>query len=53
MVYCVKYFTWEGLHYYMSAKRPYKHILKNLLHEQAGEIIPLLLPGFQVVQALE
>src|SRR5690348_2979925 len=23
----------------MSAKRPYKHILKNLLHEQAGEII--------------
>lgn len=37
----------------MNAKRPYKHILKNLLHEQAGEIIPLLLPGFQIVQTLD
>jgi hypothetical protein len=25
----------------MNAKRPYKHILKNLLHELASEIIPL------------
>ncbi|MGH2498211.1 MAG: hypothetical protein ACRDIV_26240 [Ktedonobacteraceae bacterium] len=37
----------------MNAKRPYKHILKNLLHEQAAEIIPLLLPGFQVERALD
>jgi hypothetical protein len=37
----------------MGAKRPYTHILKNLLHEQAGEIIPLLLPEFQVKQALD
>lgn len=37
----------------MSSKRPYKHILKNLLHEQATEIIPLLLPGFQVVKVLD
>jgi len=37
----------------MNAKRPYKHILKNLLHEQADEIIPLLLPGFQVKQVLD
>lgn len=37
----------------MNAKRPYKHILKNLLHEQAGEILPLLLPGFQVTQVLD
>ena len=40
-------------HTQMSAKRPYKHILKNLLHEQASEIIPLLLPGFQVTQVLD
>ena len=37
----------------MNAKRPYKHILKNLLHEQASEIIPLLLPRFQVKQVLD
>jgi hypothetical protein len=37
----------------MNVKRPYKHILKNLLHEQASEIIPLLLPGFQVKQVLD
>lgn len=37
----------------MNGKRPYKHILKNLLHEQATEIIPLLLPGFQVTQVLD
>lgn len=37
----------------MSSKRPYKHILKNLFHEQATEIIPLLLPGFQVEKVLD
>jgi hypothetical protein len=37
----------------MNGKRPYKHILKNLLHEQASEIIPLLLPGYQVRQVLD
>ncbi len=36
----------------MISKRPYKHILKNLFHEQATEIIPLLLPGFRVEQVL-
>src|SRR5438876_7801686 len=36
----------------MNRKRPYKHILKNLFHEQATEIIPLLLPGYQVKQVL-
>ncbi len=37
----------------MNSKRPYKHILKNLFHEQAIEIIPLLLPGYQVKQVLD
>jgi len=37
----------------MKSKRPYTHILKNLLHEQATEIVPLLLPGFQVKQVLD
>ncbi len=37
----------------MNSKRPYKHILKNLLHEQATEIIPLLLPGYRVEQVLD
>jgi hypothetical protein len=37
----------------MNAKRPYKHLLKNLLHEQATEIIPLLLPGYGVEQVLD
>ncbi len=37
----------------MNSKRPYKHILKNLFHEQATEIIPLLLPGYQVDQVLD
>ncbi len=37
----------------MNSKRPYKHILKNLFHEQATEIIPLLLPGYQVKQVLD
>lgn len=36
----------------MNAKRPYKHILKNLFHEQATELIPLLMPGFWVKQVL-
>lgn len=37
----------------MNKRRPYQHILKNLLHEQAAEIVPLLMPGFQVQQALD
>ncbi len=37
----------------MSSKQPYTHILKNLFHEQATELIPLLLPGFQVKQVLD
>src|SRR5438270_34304 len=37
----------------MKSKRPYKHILKNLLHEQATEIIPLLLPKYRVEQVLD
>ncbi|GAC1348035.1 MAG: hypothetical protein NVSMB27_14820 [Ktedonobacteraceae bacterium] len=37
----------------MNSKRPYKHILKNLFHEQAIEIIPLLLPEYRVVQVLD
>ena len=37
----------------MNSKHPYKHILKNLLHEQATELIPLLLPEFQVKQVLD
>lgn len=37
----------------MNNKRPYKHILKNLLHEQVTEIIPLLMPGYQVLRVLD
>jgi hypothetical protein len=37
----------------MNSKRPYRHILKNLFHEQATEIIPLLLPGYRVEQVLD
>jgi hypothetical protein len=37
----------------MSKKRPYTHILKNLFHEQATELIPLLLPGYRVEQAVD
>jgi hypothetical protein len=37
----------------MNNKRPYTHILKNLFHEQAEELIPLLLPGFLVEQVLD
>ncbi len=37
----------------MSNKRPYTHILKNLFHEQATELIPLLLPGFHVERVLD
>ncbi len=53
-------YSWEMLWYLqgsdstqMNSKRPYKHILKNLFHEQATEIIPLLLPGYQVKQVLD
>jgi len=34
-------------------KRPYKHILKNLFHEQATEIIPLLLPEYRVEEVID
>ncbi len=37
----------------MKTKRPYKHIIKNLFHEQATEIVPLLRPGWVVTQAFE
>lgn len=37
----------------MNGKRPYTHVLKNLFHEQAEELIPLLLPGFLVKQVLD
>ncbi len=37
----------------MSSKRPYTHILKNLFHEQATELIPLLLPGFHVERVID
>lgn len=37
----------------MKSTRPYTHILKNLFHEQATEIIPLLWPGYQVKQVLD
>ncbi len=37
----------------MKSKRPYTHILKNLLHEQAGEIVPVLQPDLQVEQVLD
>src|SRR5256885_14083213 len=37
----------------LNSKRPYNHILKNLFHEQATEIIPLLLPGYRVEQVLD
>lgn len=33
---------------YMDNKRPYDDLLKNLFHEQATEIVPLLLPGYYV-----
>jgi hypothetical protein len=51
---------WEMLWYkegsdniQMNRKRPYQHILKNLFHEQATEIIPLLLPEYRVEQVLD
>lgn len=37
----------------MSNKRPYTHILKNLFHEQATELIPLLLPEYHVEEVLD
>ena len=37
----------------MKTKRPYRHILKNLFHEQATEIVPLLRPGWVVTQAFD
>jgi hypothetical protein len=36
----------------MKSQRPYRHILKNLFHEQATEIIPLLLPEYRVDDTL-
>src|SRR5436853_6812905 len=53
MVYSGKYCDiGKGAITQMKSKRPYTHILKNLFHEQATEIIPLLLPGYQVKQVL-
>lgn len=37
----------------MQTKRPYTHILKNLFHEQAAEIVPLLLPGYRIEQPID
>jgi hypothetical protein len=37
----------------MNGKRPYKHLLKNIFHEQATEIIPLLLPEYRIEQVLD
>ena len=37
----------------MNNQRPYKHILKNLFHEQATEIIPLLWPEYRVEEVLD
>ncbi len=37
----------------MASKRPYTHILKNLFHEQAQEIVPLLIPNFRVEGSFE
>src|SRR5258708_38002321 len=37
----------------MQNKRPYTHILKNLFHEQAEEIVPLLMPRFQIEEIFE
>ncbi len=37
----------------VNKKRPYKHLLKNLFHEQATEIIPLLWPGYRVEKVLD
>jgi hypothetical protein len=36
-----------------NKKRPYKHLLKNLFHEQATEIIPLLWPDYEVKRVLD
>ncbi len=37
----------------MKSKRLYTHILKNLFHEQATEIVPLLFPEYQITQAID
>ena len=37
----------------MNNKRPYNDLLKNLFHEQATEIIPLLLPDYHVEEILD
>lgn len=37
----------------MNGKRPYDHLLKNLLHENAREIVPLLLPEYTVDEVLD
>jgi hypothetical protein len=36
----------------MNKKPPYTHLLKNLFHEQATEIIPLLWPEYRVEEVL-
>lgn len=59
-LYIAMVYSWEMLWYLqgsdstqMNSKRPYKHILKNLFHEQATEIIPLLLPDYRVKQVID
>ena len=37
----------------MDNKRPYDDLLKNLFHEQATKIVPLLLPDFRVEEAFD
>jgi hypothetical protein len=37
----------------MNKKPPYTHLLKNLFHEHASEIIPLLWPEYRVEEVLE
>ncbi len=37
----------------MTSKRLYTHILRNLFHEQAAEIVPLLMPRFRIEGTFE
>src|SRR6185437_14552633 len=53
---CLWYTLWHQCMCYMGRsdtrqmdnKRPYNDLLKNLFHEQAAEIVPLLLPDYHV-----
>ncbi len=37
----------------MDSKRPYDDLLKNLFHEQAIELIPLLRPDYQITEVFD